>query len=825
MLRIISIASLLFSSTIIPSQAFYLDVYLNVESDPNDFVLKRIEIDILKNADRVIDNFCTSHNVDPTFCLEIKGQAIRSAHILTPIKPSVNSFDVFDTIVTRDLLSSNDIFALVETGFPYPNFKLWREQAGNIANGTLSNIYFHFIRLSGEESSEVIEALMRFEIKCECNHTYIMEQNYNMVKDGDILVTDTYLPYDVVANILKSVGYNKTTNLYVSASGKSYGWMFKQLLGMYSIRKHIGDDPYIDVQQSRVHGISSEISDSHLLSAVEEALASTAPVSGTALALLLRRFRHRNPYLHSSNESGLFLDQAEYNIPMLLFISYEIHEIMRREGLTRLLLTTRQGCLLEKLFPRLYPRSNIETLRFASSRRAYTSPSKEYIEYVKEIYQPGKSLIFDLHGTFKSGIELFRSIFHINPRVHMFIHRNASAEENVEYFNGLTFTCHTDSLNHLEDLNVDVVGPLITFYTDNNGQLREFRGPIESYQIDDALVYHRTIDLFIDTVNCSQVADLVHKISMEAVATGAEVVCGSNGPESLSPLTSALLISDTIREILLRIIPCPDDVRKIVSEHVHFPLSDWMKTFSWPWGRDISPERLEWELEPWYNKQAKLLFIERGYALSGDEILAACAKYAVFELYLGRNFADIIVIYENNTHWEWSPASTTTLPTLAALPTPSPPSKKYYSQFRMTYFSHFMDIEKIVDEMKAERFDFIIESNIPCLENMEDMDIDATVMTILELLNQQLASLSGEDDQVKPRKDFRSSSGWFYGMHFDMRQCADYAHLQSYYSKKLRHLHQYSAAGTPPLVYMTYWIGNILVFRTSPPNFAATYPL
>eukprot|EP01035_Chromulina_nebulosa_P025715 gene25715-33579_t len=238
-------------SYIFPSLAFYLDVYLTpLDSDPNDFVFKRIEIHKIEDIDNIVDKFCEYNNVNPSFCSDIKVQAIKSAHIYAPFKPSVNSFDIFDTILARDVLHPNDIFSLVEIGFPYRNFKFWREQAGNMADGTFNDIYSHFGRLSGEENSGVIEALKRFEIACELNHTYLMEQNYRLVKDGDILVTDMYLPFDVIANLLKHAGYNKTTNLYVSSFGKSHGWMFRQLLGMYIIQKHVGDNLHSDVQQA-----------------------------------------------------------------------------------------------------------------------------------------------------------------------------------------------------------------------------------------------------------------------------------------------------------------------------------------------------------------------------------------------------------------------------------------------------------------------------------------------------------------------------------------------------------------------------------------------
>ena len=163
--------------------------------------------------------FCGQYNLDAISCSSINETVMKLYAPYTPIKPTVKSFDIFDTILARDVIQPNDIFSIVEVEYPYPNFRQFRQQAGDQANGTFDDIYKIFQDLTGE-NARVIEQLKRFEVECELNHTYIIEQNYRLVHDGDILITDMYLPYEMIAKLLKHAGYEKATNIYASDQGQ-----------------------------------------------------------------------------------------------------------------------------------------------------------------------------------------------------------------------------------------------------------------------------------------------------------------------------------------------------------------------------------------------------------------------------------------------------------------------------------------------------------------------------------------------------------------------------------------------------------------------------
>ena len=326
----------------------------------------------------------------------------------------------------------------------------------------------------------------------------MIRETYNRVKDGDILVSDMYLPYAAIQQILTHAGFTKKVHLYVTPGGKHHGWLWERLTSMYDIRMHVGDNYWSDVVKAYEHGIRPEWTTLHTFTPLEIAVKD---LGFRALALVLRQFRLNNPYIPDSTAYLLYDDQARYNLPVLLLLVVQLKTIMQREQLIRLLLTTRDGCLLEKLFNYLIPSyvNSVTVIKFHSSRLAYQRRQPEYEQYVQEVYIPNDSIIFDLHGYFISGRPLFKHLFNNTlPRVHLLSANALYMQNDTYHYPKLTYS----TVNHLEfeSMNVDVVGQLLSVFIDENTGIRRFmRAPVHGYPIDFARVIHRTIDAF-----CSQ---------------------------------------------------------------------------------------------------------------------------------------------------------------------------------------------------------------------------------------------------------------------------------------------------------------------------------
>ena len=342
------------------------------------------------------------------------------------------------------------------------------------------------------------------------NETYLIRETYNRVHDGDILVSDMYLPYAAIQQILVHAGFTKKVNLFVSPSGKLQGWLWKRLTSTYDIRMHVGDNYWSDVVKAYEHGIRPEWTTLHAFTPLEIAVKD---LGFRALALVLRRFRLDNPYTPDTKSYILYDDQARINLPVLLLLVVQLKSIMQREQLNRLLLTTRDGCLLEKLFNYLIPSyvSNITVIKFHSSRLAYQRRQPEYERYVQEVYIPNDSIIFDLRGYFITGRPLFKHLFNNTlPRVHL-LSADTNCINDTTYSPDLTYSL-VDYL-YFEFMNVDVVGQLLSVFVDENTGTRRFmRAPVHGYPIDFARVIHRTIDAFCSLERRSEVIHALQQV-------------------------------------------------------------------------------------------------------------------------------------------------------------------------------------------------------------------------------------------------------------------------------------------------------------------------
>jgi len=414
----------------------------------------------------------------------------------------INSFDVFDTLLARRVLEPCDIFTIIENSYPFPNFRNCRCTAQNYSNGTIDDIYIKFKELYNIDE-ETCNLLKEYEIETEMNNSYLITTNYNRVKDGDILISDMYLHPDHILKILNGNGFSKNITLYVSPSGKGIGTIWPLVKQNHNIQLHLGDNMHSDVNMAKQANINSEHTTIHQLNDVERLFVDNGLVN---IALLFREFRHKNLYEINTKEYELYNDQASFNIPLLVLCSNLLYKMMKEENRSRLLLLTRDGCLLKHIFSTLY--SDIECLELESSRKVNKNPNQEYKDYLKSMYNKDTCLIFDLFGSFSSGRELFKELFGIYPRVHLLGYNDYF--KGSDLYPGLTYS----SSKCYEHVNFDCIGSLIKL---KNGIF--IRSPLIEYDIKDAMIYKTTvksfcsfiknkIDLLVSIKNNNELLDL-----------------------------------------------------------------------------------------------------------------------------------------------------------------------------------------------------------------------------------------------------------------------------------------------------------------------------
>ena len=221
------------------------------------------------NLGSTLESFCIKHGLDDSSCSNVatvvdqtmQEWLVKQRSVLgleqSPLQKlgSVNSFDIFDTIIARDVEHPQDIFSLVEEQYPFPRFRELRIYAESISSGGFHSIYEAFQSLTGISMQEC-DAIRSFELQMEINHTYLIQETYHLVQDGDILVSEMYLGYNDIQRILAHAGFTKRVNVFVSDGGKRSGWLWPPLFRLYDIKLHRGDNFYSDVQQAFHHGIN-----------------------------------------------------------------------------------------------------------------------------------------------------------------------------------------------------------------------------------------------------------------------------------------------------------------------------------------------------------------------------------------------------------------------------------------------------------------------------------------------------------------------------------------------------------------------------------------
>ena len=148
----------------------------------------------------------------------------------TPGKSKVyimKSFDVFDTLIARRYVTTGRIWKLMSEEFELPNFEKERPIPDD-GTRTFREIYDQ-LALRRLIPAELKHVLMRREIQLEIQNAYPIKENIDRVSDGDILISDMYLPGVVILQMVRAAGLTKQVTIYQSNSNKGSGIVWREL--------------------------------------------------------------------------------------------------------------------------------------------------------------------------------------------------------------------------------------------------------------------------------------------------------------------------------------------------------------------------------------------------------------------------------------------------------------------------------------------------------------------------------------------------------------------------------------------------------------------
>lgn len=282
----------------------------------------------------------------------------------------VISFDIFDTLVYRSFMTPQDVFSAVEykykeeAGIDLKNFRKDRIEAeektrreSHKEDVTLDDIYNN-ISITNKESIKKIE--------CEIEIT-TAQPNINVVnflkqcRDQDkriIIVTDMYLPREVIIQLLQNCGVSTGLyeRLYISGEDgltKYTGHLYQHVLKDIKISPqkilHIGDNVRNDYRNAKQYGINSFLIERQSrklphwnIFQYEETLESNH----------IKKFI-LNSYYNKSNP----LDEIGYNIlgPILYSYCLWLHQIHKTTKDSAIIFLSREGYLIHKAYSVMFP--------------------------------------------------------------------------------------------------------------------------------------------------------------------------------------------------------------------------------------------------------------------------------------------------------------------------------------------------------------------------------------------------------------------------------------------------------------------------------------
>ena len=312
------------------------------------------------------------------------------------------SFDIFDTLIKRDVKKPTDVFSIIEHNYKIYDFYKRRIEAEKIArkgkvDTTIDEIYdiyneLYLNNIDEAEKIKKIEKQVEYEL---CVQNKLLKKVYDFCIENNkkvYLISDMYLSSEILKEILEKNGYSKYEKLYVSceydrtkANGELYKYVIKEL-GIHTNKLiHIGNDIKTDYIMALKNNIST-------------VKVKTKTYTGNSL---LDVFLSN----HKSNSSNFYYDFGYSNFgPLLYGFCLWLKENVKKNDIDNIYFLARDGYIIKKAYEMIFgEQDNIYYLEASrrSLRVPYLSQKNSIDEMLEELPLPRQTnmiQIFDALG-------------------------------------------------------------------------------------------------------------------------------------------------------------------------------------------------------------------------------------------------------------------------------------------------------------------------------------------------------------------------------------------------------------------------------------------
>lgn len=316
----------------------------------------------------------------------------------------VISFDIFDTLVNRNVEKPQDVFKILEFEYSYfygKKLELCKNRinAENIARSksnkediSLEDIYAELKFLSEDERKwlknkevELEEQLIKKNTDLAIIFQWCKQNNKRI-----FITSDMYLPKKFIEKLLKNFEYSDYEKLYLSGDvglTKASGNLFKKILEENNINPaemlHIGDALKGDFIVPKRLGINTILLKkkraSHYIQLNDKGLNDKESVSYSIITSFIK-----------SNIRNYFDEYSKFGYtvlgPILFGYLKWLNNELKNNDINKIFFLAREGQLLDKGFDILYPNSDIFHKFIYVSRRATAVPrlhkAKNFDDYL-----------------------------------------------------------------------------------------------------------------------------------------------------------------------------------------------------------------------------------------------------------------------------------------------------------------------------------------------------------------------------------------------------------------------------------------------------------
>jgi predicted HAD superfamily hydrolase len=291
------------------------------------------------------------------------------------------SFDIFDTLVKRNVAESIDIFEIVGLKINDPQFKEKRIAAETQARNkstksevTFSDIYKYY---PGQNAEELIRTEVETELQAMVTNNAVVDVYNRCIESGKtvFITSDMYWGEDEIKRLLEKCGIKDYKRLYLSSidqETKRQGGLFRKLLREAGIKAnqlvHIGDSIEGDYKKPIELGIK---------------------------AIRIPRYVNNNRYPEKNRNSNIRLNYLNTFINNTISptenLYYQfgfsqfgkliggggyckwIHDLARKKGITKLYFLSRDGFIMKQAYDICF-HDDIKTFYLEVSRRSLRVP-------------------------------------------------------------------------------------------------------------------------------------------------------------------------------------------------------------------------------------------------------------------------------------------------------------------------------------------------------------------------------------------------------------------------------------------------------------------